>query len=41
MDGCAVSFLKHRDRAPKRRVLRYLEARLDELARSPDHRAQT
>jgi len=35
MDGCAVSFLKHRDQAPKKRVLCYLEARLDELTRTP------
>ena len=41
MDGCAVSFLKHRDTRPKRRLLRYLEARLDELARPPSGRAQT
>lgn len=40
MDGCAVSFLKRRDRAPKRRILRYLEARLDELARPPGNRDQ-
>jgi AcrR family transcriptional regulator len=41
MDGCAVSFLKHRDAAPNRRVLRYLEARLDELARPSGGRANT
>ena len=38
--GSAVSFLKRRDQAPKRRVLRDLEARLDELAGSPDQRTE-
>jgi AcrR family transcriptional regulator len=41
MDGCAVRFLRHRDAAPNRRVLRFLEARLDELARPPGGRANT
>jgi hypothetical protein len=40
MGGCAVSFLTLRDTTPRRRVLRYLEARLGELARPPGGRAQ-
>jgi AcrR family transcriptional regulator len=41
MDGCTVSFLRHRDSAPMRRALQCLEARLDDLTRRPARRDKT